>query len=203
MLNDEIKGAVDDFDKFEGFFQENLNSIMFFCVLLACTGIVAAFIYNHIERSEHNAAATLTEADTPETINAALSKYPSSHAVTGARMRLATIMFKKKDFPKALELYKNVALNASVGELKNRAAMNVAYTLEAMGKLDDAAEKFSSLSNIPSMSVNFKNEAGYSAARLFLQLGKNERAKNSLKSVAFDKPGFWAAQGKQLSRRLN
>lgn len=203
ILNNEIKGSVDDFDRFEDFVSTNLNLIIVACVVLALAGIATAFIFNHLERSEHTAAAALTEADTPESINAALSKYPSSQATSGARMRLATIFFNKKDFPKAMELYESVALKAPVGELKNRAAMNVAYTLEAMGKLDDSAEKFATLANNPSMSVDFKNEAGYSAARLFFQLGKNKRAKSALKSVAFGKAGFWATQSKQLSRRLN
>lgn len=203
ILNDEIKGAVDDLDRFEDFVSTNLNMIIVACVVLALAGIAAAFIFKHVERAEQIAASALTEADTPEAINAAMSKYPSSQAVSGARMRLATIFFNKKDFPKAIELYENVALKAPAGELKNRASMNVAYTFEAMGKLDDAAEKFATLANNPAMSVNFKNEAGYSAARLFFHLGKTERAKTALKSVAFGKSGFWAAQGKQLSRRLN
>ena len=203
ILNNEIKGAVDDLDKFEDFVSTNLNMIIIACVILALAGIAAAFIFKHVERSEQIAASALTEADTPETINAAMLKYPSSQAISGARMRLATFSFNKKDFSKAIDLYKNVALKAPAGELKNRASMNVAYTLEAMGQLDEAAEKFAALANNPAMSVNFKNEAGYSAARLFFQLGKTKRAKSALKSVAFGKSGFWAAQGKQLSRRLN
>ena len=203
-LNDEIfKDAVDDFDRFEDFFETNLRRILAACAILVVLGSAAVALYWYVERKDRLEAASLIEADTPESIKSALSKYPDNIAADEAKMKLATLYFNKKDFAGALKLYENIARSAPVGELKNRAALNVAYTLEAMGKMEEAAEKFSSLANIPSMPRSGKDEASYSAARLFFHIGKTGRAKNALKAVALGKPGFWNAQSEQLAKRLN
>ncbi|NOY74540.1 MAG: tetratricopeptide repeat protein [Kiritimatiellaeota bacterium] len=202
-LNDRVfKEAVDDFDRFEGFVLTNLKTILIVSAVLAAGGVISAFIYHQIEKTRVAEAANLLEADTVESITTALSKHPDNLAANVARMRMATLLFNKKDFSKSMKLYKTVAAKASAGELRDRAALNVAYTLEAMGEYNAAAEKFSAIAHNPSTPSSRKNEAGYSAARLFFHLGKIDRAKSSLKSLAFGKPGFWAAQGKQLSKRL-
>jgi predicted negative regulator of RcsB-dependent stress response len=203
-LNDEVfKEAVDDFDRFEDFFSTNLNTILVVCVVIAVAGTITAMVYQHIETKRLAAAATLVEADKTKSIESALTRHPDNPAANVARMKLATMRFNKKDYVGAMQLYKEVAANAPVGDLRTRAALNVAYTLEAMGKFDEAAEKFLSISSNPTIPSSRKNEAAYSAARLFFLSGKNKRAKNALKRLAFGRPGFWASQGKQLEKRLN
>ena len=195
--------AVDDFDRFEDFFTSNLKMILTACAILALAILVGAAIYALQESTQTADADKLLAAKTISEIETALKKYPDNEAVPLVKLRLATLKFKAGDKKAALDLYSQVDSESPPSESKNRAALNKAYTLEALGKGKEAAEAFAQIGADSSRPEYIRNEANYSAARIRLLEGEKEQAATLLKSIDFSTPGFWSMQGKMLLQRIH
>lgn len=204
-INDAVfKDAVDDFDKFEDFFTTNLKNIIIGSIVAVVVLIVGYLIFIEVQESKKEAAIALNEAKSIEELNSAIKKYPNSAADKTAQLNLATIYFKDGKFEEALKVYQSIARTASPGDIKSRANLNIAYTLESLNKAPEAAEKFATIGVNNSFPEYIRNEANYSAARIFIACKKNARAKDALKLIKSNNPGdFWASQALRLKQRLN
>jgi len=195
--------AVDDFDRFEDFFTTNLKLILTSFAVVSLIVVVAAVAYSFLSQKRAEVAAKLLDATTVTEIEKALKEHPENQAAPLAKLRLATLKFKAGDKQAALDIYSELASTAPPGEPKDRAALNKAYTLESMDKIDEAIQEFKQIGEDASHPEYIRNEALYSAARLLLSKGDKQAAKDVLKSIDFSHQGFWTAQGERLLQRTN
>ena len=204
-INDAVfKDAVDDFDKFEDFFTNNLQKIVIGAIIAVVVLIIGYLVFIEIQDSKKEAAIALNAAKSIEELNSAIKKYPNSAADKTAQLNLATIYFKDGKFDDALKVYQSIARTSSPGDIKSRAHLNIAYTLESLNKAPEAAEKFATIGVNNSFPEYIRNEANYSAARIFIACKKNARAKEALKLIKSSNPGeFWVAQALRLKQRVD
>ncbi len=201
--NEVFKNSVDDFDRFEDFFSTNLKTIIKTFIAVAIIVAIIAVVYTKIEQKKQKIATELTTAKTVDELKTVTSKYKDSIAVYPARLTLGTLYFNDGKFEEALEVYKKLAIDAPAGESKNRASLNVAYTLEAMNKPDEAADKFAMIGANPTLPEYIRGEANFSAGRIYNAAEQDTKAKNCLKLINFKNAGMWAAQGEKLLQRIN
>ena len=202
-----FKDAVDDFDRFEDFFSTNLKQILIgFCVLSVAI-VIAAIAYTKITKAQLKVSGKLTAAKTVEELKKEIAEYSSNDSVYPARMRLATLYFNDGKYEEALTEYTGLGADAPPGEIKNRARLNEAYTLEALKRGKEAAEKFAAIGETIGEDVKvpeyIRNEANFSAGRIYLAEKQPEKAKQCLKAINFDAPGLWASQGEKLLQRID
>lgn len=204
-ISDEVfKEAVDDFDRFEDFVQTNLNKIVIGSVIIVIALIIGYVVYMQIENAKNEASVALTSAKTIEELNAAIKKYPDSVTDEAAKLNLGTQYFNDAKYNEALKTYQELGASAQPGEVKNRARLNEAYTMEAMKDQEKAADKFAMIALDATAPEYIRNEANYSAARLFVALKKPERAKSCLKAINSEDPNdFWASQAQRLLQRVD
>jgi tetratricopeptide (TPR) repeat protein len=201
---DEVfKSAVDDFDRFEDFFSNNLKSIIISFSVLAIVIAIGAVAYTKFEQAKLKVSSELTAAKTVDELKAAIAKHPDNLTVFPAQLKLGTLYFNDGKFKEALEVYTKVSNDAPKGEIKNQASLNTAYTLEALNKPIEAADKFAMIGANPTLPEYIRNEANFSAGRIYNAEKKSAKAKNCLKSIDFKKAGLWAAQGEKLLQRIN
>ena len=199
-----FKDAVDDFDRFEDFFSTNLKKILIASIVIVVVLIAGYMIYTQIEEAKNKASVALTSAKTIEELNNAIKKYPDSITDDAAKLNLATLYFNDEKFQKALDAYQALAISAQPGNVRNRARLNEAYTLEVMKKTEESADKFAMIALDVNLPEYIRNEANYSAARIFVSINKPERAKGCLKSIKLDNlRDFWASQAKRLLQRVD
>ena len=117
---------------------------------------------------------------------------------------MGNLYFKDGKYQEAYDAYQKLADTTEPGDIKSRAQINAAYSLEALKKQDQAAEKFAEVGLDASSPEYIRNEANYSAGRLFVALNKPSRASSCLKSIKIDAPGsFWGSQAKRLLQRID
>src|SRR3989339_1967466 len=160
-----FKDTVDDFDKFEEFFSGNINKILTVSVIVVLALVIGYIIYIRMEEEKTKASAALSSAKTIEELKDAIAKYPSSSMSESAMLNLATLYFNGAKYQEALDTYQRIADTAEPGDVRNRAKLNIAYTLEAMNKKEEAAERFEQTGRDSSSPSYIRNEANYSAGR--------------------------------------
>ena len=198
-----IKGAVDDFDRFEDFVSTNLKNIIISFVVIAIILVIGAVAFILISKEKMRVSGELTSAKTVEQLKAAIEKYGDNDSVFPARLRLGTLYFNEGKYKEAQTIYAYLGDKAPVGEVKNRARLNEAYTMEALNMPNEAADKFANIGKDLAVPEYIRDEANFSAGRIYLAETKPEKAKGCLKSIDFNKSGFWAAQGEKLLQRIN
>jgi len=198
-----FKGAVDDFDKFEDFVSTNLYKIVIGAIVLVVAIIVAFMIYTTIQEANNKASVALSSAKSVEELKKAIKKYPKSNSGGIAKLNLATLYFNDKKYENALQTYQSIANTNASDDIKGRAQLNTAYTLEKMKKQDQAAAKFSEIGLNAASPAYIRDEANYSAARIYLLLNKPSMATSCLKAVKTETPnGFWNSQAARLLQRI-
>lgn len=195
--------VVDDLDRFEDFFSANLKQIVIGAVLIMIALTVGFVVYNQIQEAEMKSCVALAEAKGIKELNEAIKQNPNSKGADNAKLNLGTLYFKAGKYQEALDTYQNLANSAEPGDIQGRAKLNSAYTLEAMKKKEQAAERFSEIGMDANAPAYIRDEANYSAGRLFIDIEKPSRAASALKSVKTETPnGFWNVQAQRLLQRL-
>ncbi|MBN1864119.1 MAG: hypothetical protein JW808_04400 [Victivallales bacterium] len=203
-IDDKVfKDAIDDFDRFDDFVTTNWNKIVVGAVLLTLASVVGYLVYVNIDQRDRAACAVLTSAETIDEINAALSEHPGNKGAALARLSLGTLYFNDEQYDMALEAYREVAGEGMFTDISGRARLNVGYTLEAMGRSDEAAEHFVSAGMDSALPEYVRKEANYSGGRIYLSLGKIELARSSLKAISIgDRGDFWESQAERMLQRM-
>jgi len=204
-IDDKIfKEAVDDFDRFEEFFQENLKKILSGAVLLVVILIIGLVAWNIVKQSRFKASASLSAAKTVDELKNAIAKYPSSEGVDIARLNLGMAYFKNKKFDEAKSAFDSLASNVSDPNMKGRALINSAYALSALGKSQDASSKFLEIGEMDDMPAFIKDEANLEAGRILFNMNKMDKAKKVLNLVGGKKiNNFWARQAKMILQKID
>ena len=202
-MDEALKNAVDDFDKFEDFFTSNLKQIIIAFVIIAVGLTVAAVGYSKYKASQLEVSAELTAANTVDELKSLIAKYKGNQSVFPATLRLGTLYFNDGKYQEAYDVFSKLALDAPMGGVKNRAALNTAYTLEALKKDKEAADRFAMIGQDVNVPGYVKDEANFAAGRIYNALKDTAKARNCLKSINYSTPGFWASQGEKLLQRIN
>jgi len=208
---DIAKVLLDDLDRFEHFTITYWKEIVIFCVAVVVFVAVFAITVNVRTSMKEKAFSVIAEAKTEEAINKVISEYPGNPAINSARLKLASIYMGDKKYDKALEQYQFIAGESDIpDEMRWRAKLNSFYILELMGKTEQAAAGFAEFGSNTLLPEAFRNEANYSAARLYCSLKNIDKAKASLKLASAAAPAnirgfqsFWATQSKLFLDKIS
>lgn len=209
-LDAEITNALlDDFDKFENFAMTQWKKIIVVCVVIVVGVAVYSTVVALQSQAEDKMVTTLVNAKTIDELKVALTEYPEAGASVGARLRLATLYRKDKQYMDAAnELVRVVATADIPAHLKYRAKLDIAYLDELAGERENAAEKFSAIAVDAMAPQAMKCEGAYSAGRIYLELKNNAKAimllQDAVSVGVLGKGGFdfsldlWSRQAKAL-----
>lgn len=196
---------LNDFDKIENFVVTRWKQMFIGAGVII---VLVAIAYGILLKKENNAAAArraIADASTKEELSQVIERYKSYSEVDFARIKLARICVEAKDFAKAGELYRAVALNTQSQDLKCRMLLDEAYMIEKAGDFDKACKAFVVIADNSMYAAGVRAEAYYSAGRLFLKAGKKDDAAkvfDKLNQLASDETAaVWCNLGKALQAK--
>jgi len=206
--NVDMREVMDDFDRFEDFFETRWKLLIYLCVAaVILVGVVSWGISAH-RASRSRAAAALGGADTPEAIRAALAAHGGHPSAVYARLRLVRMLADADMHEEALkEVRAVIAARPKAPEALWQARLGEGYVLEMLGRDGEAADAFAAIGLDFELAEFVRDEGNVNAARLFLDLGQAERARTCLQAVNtakgyMDAGMFWSEQAKTLLKRL-
>ena len=149
--------------------------------VLAVLAVTSWFaVTRHFETVKNDNTARLADAKTAAEIEAAIKNAADAPGADAARFRLAKLYVEEKKYDKARQVLSALAGTTDDVTNRDRAQLNIAYTLELEGKTADAAEKFSELASNTAIAAAIRAEAGYASGRLYIDLKKPVEAKKAL-----------------------
>jgi len=147
--------------------------------------IIAILVYKqHLNSYNITASKKFDAAKTIPELQTVIKEYPSLPVSNIARIDLAAKLVNEKKYEEANTLYSQVIDNGQSHYLQAVAKLNQAYILEDQGKKEDSVNKFVELADYYETPVQIKCEAEYSAARIYLELNKKEKAIDLLKKAS-------------------
>lgn len=200
---------LDDIDKFEHFAANNWKGIIIGFIAVFIAVVIVAIGYQVNNSMKSSAVNTISAAETKEALEKVVRDYASYPAVNSARIKLAILYIKDKNYDKAIELYSIIRNSADTpDEMRWRAALNVSYVTELKGQKEEAASGFATTASQSTMSDAFRAEANYAAGRLYASFNNKEKAAGFLKTASLSAlapgaAGFWGDLAKLLLERLD
>lgn len=133
-----------------------------------------------------------------------LNKYHNSQAIDYARLKLAGLYYENAKYKDALNLYQKEIESSTAIYPVSYAKINIAFTLEAMNKKQDAVAKFEQIGSDTKIPLAFRCEANYSAGRLYYELGNKNKAITCLNLVVSQKDNCigWPQIAKSMLDRI-
>lgn len=166
------KALTDDFDRFEHFALTKWKHIAWSGVLIIVAVAAVCSVTAWLQATDQKAVSTICDAKTTEEIQKALTEYPDHEADISARLRLAEIYFKKKDYKNVLEQY-DLADKMNIPEqLRWRLALNRGYIYELQKDYPKAISAFAAVSSDSFIGQDYRCEANYAAGRIAAQTEK-------------------------------
>ena len=171
--------------------------------------LVAVFLYSFVswrgEQKEIDAGRTVTGLALTMPPNASPSQwadaylkiahqYPDTRAGRRAWLQAGAALFNAGRFPDAQTQFQKFLEAHPDGDLSASAALGVAASLEALGKLDSAASAYQRVLSGFSSDLVAVNAAKFALARIDGRLGKITDALNFYESIARNSPGGPLAQ---------
>ncbi len=200
-----IEEAYDEMTTFEDSFVKHWPTI-----LNAAIGIVILFAVflafkNFTGKKDIAAASEFAAAKTVPDIQKVIAQYPTYPAANFARLRAMKLLSEEKKYDEALKMCREIVESADYPEAFWQAKLDEGYLLEMLGKKDEAAEAFAKLASDIKFPSVVRNEASYSAGRIFLAAGKKDRALALLKALDKSAGGedLWTYQAKSLMMAIN
>lgn len=175
--NDVLETTYDELTVFENFFTNHWKNIIVFGIIVVILIGVGMQVKQWLSESDAAAAGALSSAKTIEEMELALKKYPGHSSADYARLRLGTLYFESGNSQKAMEIFAPLSQKARYKDVMAQAALNHACALEQSGKKDEAAEKYATVGRTGNYPAEYRADANCSAARIYLELGKNALAK--------------------------
>jgi hypothetical protein len=200
--------VMDDFDRFEYFFQNRWQLLIYLCIATVILVGVASWGVSAHRTAQARAASALGTADSPEKLREALAAHGNHPAAGVARLRLVSLLFDAGKTDEALtEARALIASKPAAPEVNWQARLNEGYILETLGRGEEAADAFATLGLEIEVPEFIRDEANVNAARIFLVAAKPERAKGCLQAIntakGYTEAGaFWVEQAKMLLKRI-
>lgn len=201
-----VEVGYDDMTKFENFVIANWKIIMrvSFGFVIA---VALVMIFMKISNANSNkVSAELGKAQTIEKLKKVLAVYPNHPSAELAKMRLACLYINDKKYDEALKIYKELSKSQERSEIAPRSRLDEFYTLEMMGKKEEASAGFAEAGKDMTLKTFFRDEANYNAARIYNSEGNKEKAKANLDKInlaeGVSASNFWISKAKALKESL-
>ncbi|MEI6425265.1 MAG: hypothetical protein WCP55_23850 [Lentisphaerota bacterium] len=200
-----IEETYDEITQFEDFFVKHwpkiLNVAFAVLILFALYLILSSFG----SKRELEASLEFTKAKTVQDLQKAISANPSNPAANFARLKMAKLLAAENKYEDAIKLCRAITPVSNTPETYWQAKLDEGYLLELSNKKEEAAGAFSKVSSDMKFPVSIRNEASFSAARIFLAAGKKDRALSAAKSVdsSPNASDFWTEQAKSLIQQMD
>ncbi len=200
-----IEEAYEQETSFEDFFVKHWPTFLNVAVGIVILFALYLTFMNYTRKRDIAASSDFTSAKTVQEIQKVLASYPNHPAANFARLRAMKLLTDEKKFEDALKICREIGPSTENPEAFWQAKLDEGYLLELMNKKDEAAEAFSKISSDIKFPSTVRNEASYSAGRLFLASGKKDRALASLKAMdsAAGSEDLWSYQAKALMMGIN
>lgn len=177
-----LDSTYDEMTEFEEFFKKNWVNIISVGGIIVILIVAAIQLKSWLDKYDSKAGAALSSAKTIEEIEAVLKKYPRHKAADFSKLHLASLYFETGNSQKSTDILTKLAKTTKTKELAAQAELNLATIILQNGKIEYAAEKFSSIGGNQKFSPYYRIEAKVSAAMLYLKAGKTALAKNAIET---------------------
>jgi hypothetical protein len=200
-----IEETYDEITQFEDFFVSHWPKILNVSVAVLILFALYMIFSSLGGKRELEVSLGFTKAKTIQELQKAISDNPANPAANFARLRMAKLLADEKKYDDAVKVCREITPVSNTPETYWQAKLDEGYLLELSNKKEEAAEAFSKVGADTKFPVSVRNEAFFSAARIFLAVGNKERALASAKSIdsSPDAADFWAAQAKSLIQQIN
>jgi len=195
MSNKIDKKELKEPDKFSKFgavifdiLVKNRKRLVIFSITLAAFLAIGSIYYEYSKKRDNNASYALAVA--MESLKATegklnpnseklylevINKYGNTFSGISAKLELADLYYKEKEFEKAYDLYQEVNKNTGIKLLKVVSLINLAYIKELQNDYDTALTYFKEMLNYK-IEI-FDIQAYFGMSRCFEKLHKIEEAK--------------------------
>lgn len=200
-----IEETYDEMTHFEDFFVSHwpkiLNASVAVLILFALYMIFSSFG----GKRELEASLGFTKAKTVQDLQKAVAAHPTNPAANFARLRMVKLLTEEKKYDDAVKVCREITPGSNTPETYWQAKLDEGYLLELSSKKEEAAEAFSKVGADMKFPASVRNEASFSAARIFLAVGKKDRALAAAKSMdsSPNAGDFWTEQAKSLIQQIN
>ncbi|HCE46365.1 MAG TPA: hypothetical protein DET40_22700 [Lentisphaeria bacterium] len=203
---DIIEEAYEEITTFEDSFVKNWSTILNIAIGVVIIFAVYLTYTNYSQKKEVATVAEFNKAKTVPELQAVIAAHPENPSANFAKIRMMKLLVDEKKYEEALKACREIRQVPENPETFWQSKLNEGYILELMNKKEDAAEALSKISTDIKFPAGVRSEASYSAGRIFLAVGKNDRAVASLKTAVDASAGaedFWADQAKTLMMNMN
>jgi hypothetical protein len=192
-------------EQFEDFFVSHWQKILYGSVAVVILFALYMLFSSFSGKKELESSLAFTNAKTVQELQKAIAANPSNPAANFARLRLAKLLTEEKKYDEAIRACREITQVSNTPETYWQAKLDEGYLLELANKKEESAEAFSKIGSDMKFPVSARNEASFSAARIFFAAGKKDRAIAAAKSVdsSPNAGDFWAEQAKSLLRQIN
>ena len=197
-----------ELDNFEAWVIENSKKILIGSVILVVVVAVAVSVWKWIDGAEDRSRTAFASAASLEQIETTLEKFPKGPAAAEARIRLARMYAKAKDYTKAAATLEAVVNDTDAAIfLRGRAALDAAGNLELAGKSAEAIKVLASAADNTAFDEAIRVEAAYHQGRLFAAAKDYAAAKMAFKRAAVKNStnksvSFWSGLASRAMDRL-
>ena len=151
-------------------------------ILIVCAGVMIGM--NMYTTSTSNMAFAIENSTTVNSLQSVIKKYNGNVLTDFAKLRLASLLAGDNKYSEALPIYFELGRKSSSEVVRSFAALNDAYVQEALGNRAHAAEIFSRIADSVQSNIQTRNEAQYSAGRIYFSLGNRMEALKYLNQCA-------------------
>lgn len=113
----------------------------------------------------------------------------------------ATVAYNQGKYAEALTLFESIATNINAIEVSEEIKFYTALCMAQTGKESDAIKKMEYIAS--SVDSEFKDDAMWNLALLYLKVEDRNKCSNILKSIIDDKDNLYASDASQLLNKLN
>jgi hypothetical protein len=200
-----VEEAYDEMTQFEDFFVSHWPKILNISVAVLILFALYMVFSSFGSKREIEASLEFSKAKTLQDLQKAITAQPSNPAANFARLKMAKILTEEKKYEDAIKVCGEITPASNTPEVYWQAKLDEGYLLELANKKEAAAEAFSKVGSDVKFPATVRNEACFSAARIFLAIGKKDRAIASAKSMdsSPDAGDFWTEQAKSLVQQIN
>lgn len=197
-----------ELDRFEAWVIENSKKILIGSGVIVVVVAIVASIWMWVDGAEGRSRKAFAAAVTQEQIENTLKKFDKGPAAAEARVRLARILAKNKNYVKAAALLEQVANDPeAISFLRGRAAVDAAGNYELAGKAAEAEKAYAAAADNTAFDEAVRVEAAYGQGRLLAAKKDYAGARLAFKRAAVKNPAnksvsFWSGLAGRAMDRL-
>ncbi len=200
-----VEEAYDEITQFENFFVSHWPKILNAAVAVLILFTLYMIFSSFGSKKDLEASLAFTKAKTIPELQKAITANPTDPTANFARLKIAKLLSVEKKYDDAIKMCREVTPVSKTPETYWQARLDEGYLLELSNKKEAAAEAFSKVGADIKFPASVRNEASFSAARIFLGIGKKDMAIATAKSMdsSTGTGDFWTEQAKSLIQQID